>query len=57
MIGTMILFGGVILAGLLSGVFGLWRGRITNSSLVASLTSLGLYSSLLFGGCWLPIQW
>lgn len=51
--GYLILLGGVWLAAMLGLKVGELAGRLTDSTLVASLTSCLLYSGLLFAGCWL----
>jgi hypothetical protein len=52
MIGYVCVFGCVILAGLLGVACGILAGWLSDSTLVASLTSVLLYSLLLFAGCW-----
>ena len=54
--GHLILLGAVVLAGMLGVKVGELAGRLSGSTLVASLTSFLLYSGLLFVGCWLLYQ-
>ena len=51
--GYMIMLGAVWLAAMLGLKVGELAGKLTDSTLVASLTSCLLYSGLLFAGCWL----
>ena len=51
--GYLILFGGVWLAAMLGLKVGELVERLSGSTLAAALTSLVVYSSLLFAGCWL----
>ena len=52
MMGYLILMGGVWLIAMLGLKVGELAGKLTDSTLVASLTSCQLYSGLLFAGCW-----
>ena len=54
--GHLILLGAVVLAGMLGVKVGELAGRLSGSTLVASLTSFLLYSGLLVVGCWLLYQ-
>ena len=54
--GHLILLGAVVLVGMLGVKVGELGGRLSGSTLVASLTSFLLYSGLLFVGCWLLYQ-
>ena len=51
--GYLIPLGGVWLAAMLGLKVGDLAGRLTDSTVVAALTSCLLYSGLLFAGCWL----
>lgn len=54
--GYVCLLGFLVLIGMLSVSCGLAAGRMSGSTLVASLTSFVIYSGLLFVGCWLLYQ-